>query len=110
MELSEPSYYVLASLQDGPLHGYGILKHVETITEGRIRLAVGTLYGVLDRLVERGFIVLASEEIVEGRARRSYQLTRSGFDTLTEEATHLAAAAAVVRPRAKRGAVATSLA
>ncbi|MFF2409343.1 PadR family transcriptional regulator [Streptomyces sp. NPDC058092] len=50
--LTEPQYFILAALMDGPLHGYGIIKATERATDGRLRIAVGTLYGpsgVLER-------------------------------------------------------------
>jgi PadR family transcriptional regulator PadR len=41
-EMREPTYFVLASLLDGPLHGYGIIKRVADLSDGRVRLATGT--------------------------------------------------------------------
>ena len=41
----EPTYFILASLIDGPLHEYGIIKQAELLSDGRVRLAAGTLYG-----------------------------------------------------------------
>jgi PadR family transcriptional regulator, regulatory protein PadR len=98
MELTSAGYFILASLQNGPLHGYGIIKRAKDISNGRVELAVGTLYGVIDRLVTNGLIVLASEEIVDGRARRSYELTAFGTSELHAEAARLAQAASVVKP------------
>jgi len=48
--LREPSYFVLAALLDGPLHGYAVIKRVDELSAGRVRLAAGTLYAALDRL------------------------------------------------------------
>jgi PadR family transcriptional regulator, regulatory protein PadR len=104
MELTSAGYFILASLQDGPLHGYGIIKRAKDISNGRVELAVGTLYGVIDRLVSNGLIVLASEEIVDGRARRSYELTAFGTSELHAEAARLAQAASVVKPAAQASA------
>jgi PadR family transcriptional regulator, regulatory protein PadR len=101
MELTRPGYFILASLQDGPLHGYGIIKRANDISHGQVKLAVGTLYGVIDRLVTNGLIVLASEEIVHGRARRSFELTPFGTSELHAEATRLTQAASVVKPAAR---------
>ncbi|MDX6744921.1 PadR family transcriptional regulator [Actinocorallia sp. A-T 12471] len=99
--LSEPTYHVLAALQDGPLHGYAIIKRAESDSGGRVRLAVGTLYGALDRLAERGLIALDHEETVNGRPRRYFRLTDDGLTTLQAEAARLEAAAHLVtrRPR-----------
>ena len=110
MDITEAAYFVLASLQDGPLHGYGIIKHAERISAGRVKLAAGTLYGVIDRLVTHELIVSIGEEIVDGRARRSYQLTSNGLAALRDEAGRLTRAASVVHARARRGAIAVRLA
>ena len=55
--ISEPSYFILAALLDGPLHGYGIIKKTAKLSDGRVRLAAGTLYGALDRLAEQGLVL-----------------------------------------------------
>jgi PadR family transcriptional regulator, regulatory protein PadR len=106
MTLSDQGYFVLASLQYGPLHGYAIIKKAAEISGGRVKLATGTLYGVLDRLTTNGFVVLQSESIVDGRARRTYQLTHEGLSELRSEAERLASAAQVVRPKIGRGVIA----
>ena len=46
--MSEQTYFALVALLGGPLHGYGIIKRTAELTEGRIHIAVGTLYGALD--------------------------------------------------------------
>lgn len=100
--LRAPSYFTLAALLDGPLHGYAIIKRVEALSAGSVRLAAGSLYAVLDRLAEAGQVEVVSEEIVNGRARRSYALTPSGNETLQAEAARMAAAAQVVTSPAAR--------
>jgi DNA-binding PadR family transcriptional regulator len=102
--MREPTYFVLASLQDGPLHGYAIIKRTEELSEGRVTLATGTLYTALDRLAGEGFVELVSEEVVSGRIRRSYGLTGAGSDALQAEADRLAAAASIVRRAVRPGA------
>jgi len=95
--MREPTYFVLASLLDGPLHGYAIIQRTAELSGGRVRLATGTLYTALDRLTAEGYVELVREEIVNGRARRSYGLTPSGGDALRAEATRMADAARLVR-------------
>jgi PadR family transcriptional regulator PadR len=97
--MREPTYFVLASLLDGPLHGYAIIKRTGELSGGRVRLATGTLYTALDRLAGEGYIRPVSEEIVNGRARRSYGLTGPGTAALHAEAERMAAAARVVTSR-----------
>ncbi|MFB4309361.1 PadR family transcriptional regulator [Actinomadura sp. GTD37] len=97
--MSEPTYFVLAALLDGPVHGYGIIKKAQEQSGGRVRLAVGTLYGALDRLAGDGLIVVDREEVVQGRPRRYYRLTEDGRLAVTREASRLEQAARVVTGR-----------
>jgi DNA-binding PadR family transcriptional regulator len=97
--MNEPTYFALAALLDGPLHGYGIIKRASELSGGRLRIAAGTLYGVLDRLHAQGLVADEGQEIVDGRARRSYRLTAAGEAALTAEAARLQAAARVVHAR-----------
>lgn len=99
--MREPTYFVLASLLDGPLHGYAIIQRTEHLSGGRVRLATGTLYTALDRLTAEGYVELVSEEIVNGRARRSYGLTPSGAGALRAETERMAAAARLVTDRGR---------
>ncbi|MEU8671574.1 PadR family transcriptional regulator [Streptomyces anulatus] len=99
--LTEPQYFILAALMDGPLHGYGIIKAAEQATDGRLRIAVGTLYGALERLERAGLTAAGHEEIVDGRARRYYRLTEDGAEALSREALRMQQAAAVVTGRSR---------
>jgi PadR family transcriptional regulator, regulatory protein PadR len=94
--MREPTYFVLAALLAGPLHGYAIIKRAEEMSGGRVRLATGTLYTALDRLTSEGFVRLVSEELVAGRVRRSYGLTNEGSAALRAEAQRMAEAAQLV--------------
>jgi DNA-binding PadR family transcriptional regulator len=100
--MREPTYFVLASLLDGPLHGYAIIQRAGQLSGGRVRLSTGTLYTALDRLTADGSVELVREEIVNGRARRSYGLTPSGARALRAEAARMAEAAFLVTSRGHR--------
>ena len=99
MELRPASYFVLAALLDGPLHGYAISSRAAELSGNEVRLTAGTLYGALDRMAARGLVEIDGEETVEGRLRRYYRLTDGGRDAVLEEADRLAAAARVVQVR-----------
>jgi DNA-binding PadR family transcriptional regulator len=105
--LSSPSYFILAALLEGPLHGYGIIKQAAELSEGRVRLAAGTLYGALDRLAEEGLIRADRQEVVEGRTRRYYRLADHGVQALHREAARMEQAARVVTRR-RSGSAATT--
>jgi PadR family transcriptional regulator, regulatory protein PadR len=100
--LRAPTYFVLVALLDGPLHGYVIIRRVEALSQGAVRLAAGSLYAVLDRITEAGMVEVVGEDIVNGRARRYYALTPKGHDTVRAEAARLAAAARIVTNQALR--------
>lgn len=101
--MREPTFYTLAALLDGPLHGYGIIKRVLVLSEQELRLTAGTLYAALDRLAAAGLIDVEREEIVEGRARRYYRLTDEGRAALEAEAARMRRAARVVALRMAPG-------
>lgn len=85
--MREPTYFVLASLTEGPLHGYGIIKRTGELSAGRVRLVTGKLYTALDRLSRAGYVSVVSEHGVAGRVRRTYGLTRAGHTALQAAAT-----------------------
>src|SRR5580693_3979831 len=72
------AFFVLTALAGGPRHGYGIVGEVAELSQGRILLKIGSLYGVLDRLAAEGLIEPDREEAHDGRLRRYYRLTRDG--------------------------------
>jgi PadR family transcriptional regulator, regulatory protein PadR len=93
------AFFVLTALADGPRHGYGIVREVTELSQGRVKLKIGSLYGVLDRLTTDGLIEPDREEAHDGRLRRYYRLTLDGRRALAEEAGLRAATARVVRAR-----------
>jgi PadR family transcriptional regulator PadR len=93
------AFFVLTALADGPRHGYGIVGEVTELSQGRVRLKIGSLYGVLDRLVTDGLIEPDREESHDGRLRRYYRLTQDGRHALAEEAGLRAATAHVARAK-----------
>ena len=97
--MTEQAFFVLTALVDRPRHGYGIVGEVADLSDGRVRLKVGTLYGVLDRLVADGLVEPDREEVAHGRLRRYYRLTRQGRDALAAEAARQAANARAATKR-----------
>jgi len=99
MEIRRSTYFVLAALLDGPLHGYAIIGRAAELSGGEVRLSTGTLFGALDRLLAAGLVEAGEEEKVEGRVRRSYTLTQDGHTALSTEAARMRRAALVVETR-----------
>ena len=56
--LTEAVFYILLSLHS-PLHGYAIMQNITKLSNGRITLGAGTLYGAINTLLERGWIAAA---------------------------------------------------
>jgi PadR family transcriptional regulator PadR len=103
--MSEATYYVLASLLDERLHGYGIVKKAALLSSGAVKLTTGTLYGALERLVGHGLVVADGEEEVDGRLRRYYRLSDAGAEAVRDEAARMRRAARAVEPHTGRAAV-----
>ncbi|MFY1658700.1 PadR family transcriptional regulator [Micromonospora sp. WMMD1274] len=97
--LREPTFWILTALAGRPLHGYGIISEVASLSGGRLSMRPGTLYGALDRLVDTDFIEVDGEEVVDGRLRRYYRLSRSGSATLAAETERLRHNVAVATTR-----------
>ncbi|MBQ9992828.1 MAG: helix-turn-helix transcriptional regulator [Firmicutes bacterium] len=70
-----------------PQHGYGIMQQTEQLSGGRIRLAAGTLYGALNALCEKEWIVPLPVQ-AESR-KKEYQLTAKGLQILRNELDRL---------------------
>jgi len=75
---------VLASLSQGPLHGYAIIKGVRERSHGELELLEGTLYPALHRLEQAG-LVKSSWSTEGGRRRRVYELTKKGRGALAKQ-------------------------
>lgn len=97
--LREPTFLILTALAARSQHGYGILRDVEEISEGRVTLQAGTLYAALDRLSADGWVDVDREEIVDGRLRRYYRLTEPGAARLAAEVEKLQAHTRAARRR-----------
>ncbi len=100
--LQEPTFLILTALAEAPRHGYGVIQEVADLSEGRVVLRPGTLYGALDRLVEQGLVVADREEVVDGRLRRYYRLSDEGAAVLATEARRLTSNADAAVARLKR--------
>jgi PadR family transcriptional regulator, regulatory protein PadR len=100
--MSEQAFFILTVLVDGPCHGYGIVREVSDLSGGRVRLKIGGLYGLLDRLVSAGLIEPDREDVTDGRLRRYYRLTGTGRRTLGDEVDRLVANAGLAKARLRR--------
>lgn len=93
VDVSDSAALVMVSLAQGPLHPAAIIEDVAH-TGGR-DLAVGTLYGILDRLIGEGLVIRSEPQ---GR-RRPYELTSAGRAKLSDYVTTMSAALTIGRQR-----------
>lgn len=84
--LTEAVYYILLSLIE-PLHGYGIMQKVKELSNERLVLSAGTLYGAINTLLDRGWIkqLFSADE----SRRKEYVITADGLDALNSELQRL---------------------
>lgn len=99
LDMREPTFLVLTALAGGRMHGYALIGEAHKLSDGRVRLKVGTLYAALDRLQAQGLVAAAGDEVVDGRLRRYYELTDIGAVRLGEEAARLESNAHQARVR-----------
>jgi DNA-binding PadR family transcriptional regulator len=91
LPLTEATFFILLSLSPGPCHGYAIMKDVETLSDGRVTLSTGTLYGAIKRLLEADWIERVESRAADerGRPRKEYRLTELGRRILNAEISRL---------------------
>jgi DNA-binding PadR family transcriptional regulator len=102
--LSEPVLLILTSLAEQPRHGYALLKDIEAVSGGRVRLSTGTLYGAIHRLLEDGWIERWDQDDVS-RDKQAYRLTNSGRIRLETELERLRHITSVASARLEAAAV-----
>jgi DNA-binding PadR family transcriptional regulator len=104
--LTEATFFIMLSLAPERKHGYAIMKDVQTLSENRIVLSTGTLYGVLKRLLEQDWIERVDDPGANGnRERKAYVLTNRGRRVLDTEVSRLKALVSTAQRRAVRGQV-----
>jgi DNA-binding PadR family transcriptional regulator len=104
LPLSEAVFFILLSLAPGPRHGYAIMKDVETLSDSRVSLSTGTLYGALKRLLDSKWISRIEETgNGSGRERKSYILTQLGRGILEAETVRMQNLVIVAQKRSEVG-------
>jgi PadR family transcriptional regulator, regulatory protein PadR len=99
MALKPGDFHVLLALSERPLHGYGIMKDVERESAGEVRLEIGSLYRLLERLLEEGLLEPDAALSDPGDRRRYFKITRLGRRVLKAEAVRLQGLVNLVRTR-----------
>lgn len=81
----------------GPLHGYAITTHIQTMSGDRLRPEEGSLYPALHRLEEQGLVVAAWATTENNRRARVYSITARGTRELAAAEQRWQAANAAIR-------------
>jgi len=78
--LPAASMHLVLALLEGENHGYALMRRVEELSDGAVRMGPGTLYGTLNRLLGDGLIVETTDAVTrdDGERRRCYRLTAEG--------------------------------
>ena len=105
LPLHEPTFLILLSLSTGPRHGYAILKEAESLSEGRVKMSTGTLYGAIERLLEQGWIRRVDDPLPNetNRERKAYELTELGHKVLSAEIARLQKLVSIAQSRIAEG-------
>jgi DNA-binding PadR family transcriptional regulator len=94
--LTRVEFQILLAVLGGSTHGYAIMKDVEALTNGGLRIGPGTLYTAIKRLLDAGLI---EEYDADHERRRCYRVTRRGRNVGTEEARELSVLLTTARKR-----------
>jgi DNA-binding PadR family transcriptional regulator len=93
LPVTEPTFFILLSLYSEARHGYGIMQDVFLLSDGRVQLSTGTLYGALRRLLDDGWIERVDEtkddSLSGARNKKYYTLTQTGHQVLEAELQRL---------------------
>ena len=82
--LTESYFYILVCLYAGDNHGYGIMQMTEKLSDGRVKIGSGTMYGATSNMLKKGWIV-ESSDVQGSERRRMYSLTEIGRQVFLEE-------------------------
>ncbi len=100
LPLTPAVFHILLALADGEKHGYAIMQEIEDVTEGRVQMGPGTLYGSIKRMLAAGLIEESDDRpdpTLDDERRRYYRQTGLGRRVLKEEAERMAKLMALAR-------------
>lgn len=85
LPLTETTYFILIALLE-PGHGYHVMQKVEEMSDGRVRIAAGTMYGAIENLLKLGWIKSVPSD---DKRRKMYVTTKDGEEILRLEKERL---------------------
>lgn len=84
--LTEAVYYILLALHT-PMHGYGIMQFVKEISNGRVNLGAGTLYGAINTMLSKDWIRALGQDL--DSRKKEYEITELGRRIVVDEIKRL---------------------
>ncbi len=84
--LTESVFYVLISLYE-PMHGYAIMQRIAQLSDGRVTMGPGTLYGALSTLSDKGWVRPLPS--ADGDRKKEYEITDLGRTAVETELLRL---------------------
>ncbi|ASV69753.1 PadR family transcriptional regulator [Cytobacillus sp. FSL W7-1323] len=79
--LTETTYYILLSLIE-PSHGYVMMQKVEELSDNKVKIAAGTMYGAIENLVKQRLIQSVESD---DKRRKTYVITEKGIEVLRQD-------------------------
>jgi DNA-binding PadR family transcriptional regulator len=110
--LTPAMFHILLALAAGEMHGYAIMREVAILSDGRMSIGPGTLYGSIKKMVAAGLIVESArrpDPELDDERRRYYRITRAGRGVVMAEAQRLSGLVREARARRVLGGPATEL-
>lgn len=102
LPLPAAALYILTVLGNGPMHGYGLMSEIRSLSDGTVTLGPGTLYGSIKRMIDGGLIEESGERpdpALDDQRRRYYRLTHIGGLVARAEADRLSRLVTTARQR-----------
>lgn len=94
--------HILLALSTQERHGYGIMKQVESDSQGKVRMGPGTLYGSISRMIQAGLVRESDKKIdpdMDDARRVYYRITGAGRKALASELERYREVVAVARQK-----------
>lgn len=85
LPLTETTFYIMIALKE-PSHGYAVMQKVEELSDGKVRIAAGTMYGAIDNLLKQKLIENVPSE---DKRRKLYKLSGNGIEVIKLEIERL---------------------
>lgn len=102
LPLTPAVYHIMLALSDQERHGYGIMQEIMSLTQDRVRMGPGTLYGTIKRMLKANLVAESEERPdpeMDDERRRYYKLTDLGRRVLIGETKRLSSLISVARTK-----------